>query len=119
MTVVHNVKDLVNAILNGEIECVDKDKSTYIKRKRPKDSEVEGISLNKIGRVMDNREVAYETQLARMGNNDSMILAANKVRNTVYNRFSTDNLLSKSKDKINKHRYDENGFINKVTIENL
>lgn len=103
--------EMLRGILNGEIECVDKDQTAYTKKKRPKDSEVEGIPLNKIGRVMDNIEMEYETQLARMGNNDSMILAANRVRNTVYNRFSADNLLYKSKDKINKNRYDENGFI--------
>lgn len=105
-------ESMLKAILNGDIECLDKDANVYPKKTRLPSSEVEGIPLNKCGRIMGDDEFEYESQLARMGNNDSFVLFGNRSINSIYNRFSPDALLGRNANKSRlKNRYDENGYI--------
>lgn len=109
-TIVNDPKMLMG-ILNGEIKCMDKDEasSALYKHVRPKDSEVKGVRFSEIGgRVLSKVENDYETYLARMGDNNSIMLHANKIRSTIYDRFSIDLLTGKAK-KNEKNFKDEFG----------
>ena len=100
-TIIEDPKMLMG-ILTGDIKCMDKDEESkaLVKHVRPNDADVKGVRLSQIGgRVLSKVEREYETYLARMGDNNSIMLHANKMRNTIYNRFSPDLLLGKNKEK--------------------
>ena len=99
-------ENMLKGILNGDIKCMDKDEDsgTFVKYVRPKDSEVEGIRFSTIGREMGPAELEYETRQARMGDNNSMLLHVNKIKNSIYNRLSIDLLLNKNKKKEKKFK---------------
>ena len=115
-TIVEDPKMLMG-ILTGDIKCMDKDEESkaLVKHVRPNDADVKGVRLSQIGgRVLSKVEREYETYLARMGDNNSIMLHANKMRNTIYNRFSPDLLLGKNKEK-EKNYKDE--FGNEVSFD--
>jgi len=115
-TIVEDPKMLMG-ILTGEIRCMDKDEASnaFVKHERARDADVKGVRFSEIGgRVLTKQESEYETYLARMGDNNSIMLHANKMRNTIYNRFSPDLLLGKGKEK-EKNFKDE--FGNEISFD--
>jgi len=115
-TIVEDPKMLMG-ILTGEIRCMDKDEASnaFVKHERVRDADVKGVRFSEIGgRVLTKQESEYETYLARMGDNNSIMLHANKMRNTIYNRFSPDLLLGKGKEK-EKNFKDE--FGNEISFD--
>lgn len=115
-TIVTDPKMLMG-ILNGDIKCMDKDEDAFIKHVRPKDNEVKGVHLSEIGgRVMSKQEREYETYLARMGDNNSIMLHANKIRSTIYDRFSLDTLMGKNRSN-DKDRNFKDEFGNEVSFD--
>ena len=104
-------KEMLKEILNGNVRCFDKNEDTGNRRQRAKAEDVKGIPFHKIGRRMSQDEYDYQSHLARMGNNDSFLLAASRVANTVYNRYSPDALNSNKNKTEKRYTNDKGEFI--------